>query len=497
LGRENLGVEYLSAVCRREGHQTSLAYDPGLFSANDNVFHVPRLERRFSRTPLLIRQLIADPPDVLAFSVYTGTYAWSLEVARQVRERVRVPTVFGGWHPTLVPHEVMRHPQVDYVAVGEAEETFPELLDVIAGRRAPSSVRGLAYRDNGAVLSTGTRPPIADLDALPWPDKELFAPEVNLADDYVLLAGRGCPCSCTYCCESAMRRLFGTGYFRRRRIDAILAELEAMKARYRFREVMINDPIFFTPKHWVLELLEAYRARIKTPFRCFGQVKWLDEEIAVALKAAGCYAIEFGLQTANEKVRREILGRPESNDEVRRALAICDRYGLRYDIDHIFGLPGEQAADFAEAAHLYADARRLNRIKVHLLAYFPATPILTLAQKMGLADEDDRGRAERGEVGDFFHAGSVRREETARFVRAWRNFYQVLPLLGGRAAHAFARRGWNRWFGWLPGPLTVLLQILVAIKGRDYRFLLYLKYYRFRLRRHREVLRQADATSRP
>ncbi len=489
LGRENLGVEYLSAVTKAAGHDVRLAYDPGLFSAEDNVFHIPPLERRFTRINWLVNELVAHPPDVLAFSVYTSTFQWSLEVARRVREHARPAIVFGGWHPTLAPHAVMGHPEVDYAVIGEAEQTFPELLAAIAGERKPASVRGIYYRENGTVLSTGMRPLIDDLDTLPWPDKELFAAEVNLADDYVALTSRGCPCSCTYCGESVMRRLYGGRYFRRRKVEPILAELAGMRERYHYREVMFNDPIFFTHKEWLFELLAGYRARVGVPFRCFGQVKYLDEAVAGALRDAGCYAIEFGLQTANETLRRDVLGRPETNAEVRRAFAICDHFGLRYDVDHIFGLPGEQADDFPAAAHLYADARRLNRVKVHLLAYFPGTPIIAAAKQMGLADEEDERRAAEGETGDFFRESSVRRDEALAFIKQWKNFYKLQPLLGGRLAHAFARRGWNRWFGRLPGPLVILLQVLLALKHRDYRYWLYVKYYRFRLRRHREVRR--------
>ena len=497
LGRENLGVEYLSAVTKAAGHEVRLAYDPGLFSTEDNVFHIPALERRFSRTANLINQVVNDPPDVLAFSVYTTTFRWSLDVARRVREQTPTTVVFGGWHPTLAPEAVMRYPQVDYAVIGEAEQTFPALLTAIAERRDPAAVRGVYFRERGAALSTGMRPLITDLDELPWPDKELFADEVNLADDYVALTSRGCPCSCTYCGESVMRRLYGGRYFRRRQVEPILAELAAMRDRYHFREVMFNDPIFFTHKEWLLALLDGYRSRVGAPFRCFGQVKYLDEEIARALRDAGCDAVEFGLQTINEQLRREILGRPETNEEVRRAFAICDHYGLRYDVDHIFGLPGERAEDFVEAAHLYADARKLNRVKVHLLAYFPGTPILGVARRMGLADEEDERRAAEGEAGDFFHESSVRRGEAREHLRRWRNFYRVQPLLGGRLAHAFARRGWNRWIGRLPGAVIVLLQVLLALKHRDYRYWLYVKYYRFRLRRHREVKRAAAASPYP
>ncbi|MDP8224146.1 MAG: radical SAM protein [Candidatus Lernaella stagnicola] len=492
LGRESVPLEYLSAAAKRAGHRVSFAYDPGAFSDNDNVYHNAWLERRFARIDLLEQKLRRDPPDAILFFVYSNTFQWGLELARRVRRDRPVPTIFAGLHATMAPAAVLREPEVDYVIVGEGEETLPELLDCLAASQSPAEVRGIQYREDGEARATPMRPPL-DLETLPLPDKELFADEFNMADDYVILCGRGCPCSCTYCREGTIRRLYGKGYFRRRRIDSIIHELETMRARHGFGRVMIDDPILFTPKAWTLELLDAYRSRVNLPFRCYGQVGHFDEEIGRALLDAGCYGLEFGLQTANEEIRLNILGRDDSDEQMRRALEICDRIGLRYDLDHMFGLPGETEQDFIDAARLYADARRLNRVKVHMLAYFPGAPIVQTAERMGVIGPEVSAAIERGEVGDICREPGANDEQTRRFMREWKTFYKVMPLLGRRLGRAFIDRGWHRWFGRLPFPVEILLQLLVALRGRDQRFVVYIKYLWFRLRRHRQVRREARA----
>ncbi|MHA1568671.1 MAG: B12-binding domain-containing radical SAM protein, partial [Alphaproteobacteria bacterium] len=312
LGRENIELEYLSAVLKGAEHEVLFLYDPGAYTANDNVLHSPWLAKRFSRTPWLVRQAAADPPDLLFFHAESITLGWALDLARQIRKQTDIPVVFGGRHPTFAPHAVMKHEVVDYVVVGEAEETLPELAAAIADGKNPATVRGIHFRENGQTLSTGTRPPV-DLDKLPWPDKELFAAEWNMADDYLLLVGRGCPGQCTYCQEAVLKKLYGPQYFRRRARESVLAELEERKRRYNFAKVMIDDPIFFTSKKWVLEFLAEYKKRIGAPFRCYGQLKWLDEELARALQEAGCYGVEFGYQTYSDAIRRDTLDRPETN----------------------------------------------------------------------------------------------------------------------------------------------------------------------------------------
>ncbi|HPQ68552.1 MAG TPA: radical SAM protein [bacterium] len=485
LGRENLGIEYLSAVLKQDGHTVALHYDPGLFGINDNVFYVPRLEKRYARDARIVSEIIAAPPDLLCFSVYTGTYQWCLDIARRVRDHVRGPIVFGGIHVTLVPHEVMKHEVVDYALVGEGEEAMRELVAKLAAGEDPRGTANLCWRENGEVRCAPLRPPLADLDTLPLPDKALFENWVNMADDYLVMTVRGCPFSCAYCCESAINRIYNRRFLRRRSVDAVIDELELMARRYDYREVMFNDSILFGEKAWLLDLLEKYRRRVRKPFRCFGQVKFLDEEIAQALAESGCYAIEFGLQTLNESIRRNILQRSESNEEAERAFRLCDRYKLRYDIDHIFGLPEESVADFEFAARFYRSLTYLNRIKCHNLTYFPATPIIDAARERGMLSERNVRDIDEGRTGDFFHEYTFFDDEQRAQADAFRKLYKFLPLLPRRFVDWLTENRRWRHIRKIPGPLIILAQILGAVRGRDYRFWLYIKYYLLRLRRLR------------
>ena len=495
-GRESLGLEYLSAVLKEAGHATGLALDPGLFGANDNVFHIPRLERLFDPRETLLAEVLAFRPDLVGFSVYTNTYRWSLAMAAEIKRRLDIPVVFGGIHATLVPDEVMTNAQVDFAVVGEAEEAFVELVDALAAGRDATRIANVWARRNGEVLSNPLRPPIHDLDALPLPDKALFAEEINFSDDYLLLCSRGCIFNCSYCCESAINREYGGRFYRRRSVDSVMRELVEMKRRFRFREVMFNDAILFADKAWLRDLMARYRREIGVKFRCFGQVRLLDEEVGQLLKEGGCYAVEFGVQTMNETVRREVLNRRETNRHNARAFRILDSLGISYDVDHIFGLPHETEADHALAARFYSRRRRLNRIKCHNLTYFPSLAIVDLARREGLLSDADIAAIRRGEVGDFFHERRIGDKRQRAFEEDYQVLLKLLGLFRPRTVDAILRRGWQRLFGRLPGWLIVLGQALIAIRHRDYRFLVYLKYYPVRLRsffrRRRKTLGHRD-----
>jgi hypothetical protein len=256
-----------------------------------------------------------------------------------------------------------------------------------------------------------------------------------------------------------------------------------MRARYRFREVMFNDAIFFNDKQWLRELLSRYRREIGVPFRCFGQVRFMDEEVARMLKDAGCYAIEFGVQSMNEQLRREVLNRRETNAHNARAFRICDRLGLRYDIDHIFGLPGESEDDHVVAARFYSRLKGLNRLKCHNLTCFPRTPIVAAAQRVGRLTDADVADMEHGRTGDFFHVDEIRDHEAQRAKAGFVVLFKILPLLSTATVEGILHRRWYRWMRWIPAPLVIAAQVANAIRAKDYRFFLYVRYYLLRLRR--------------
>lgn len=484
LGREHLGVEYLSAELKKAGHQVMLALDPGLFGINDNVFYIPVLERLFDRKKKVVDEVLKYEPHLVGLPLYTNTYQWALDVARQLKGRTEAKVVMGGIHATLVPEKVIKEPCVDFVIVGEGEAALVELLECMDKGRGFELVRNLWFKRNGRIWRNSIRPPIADIDSLPLPDKTIFEKDINFSDDYLLMASRGCIFSCSYCCESFLNNLYRHRFYRKRSVDSVMVELHEMKSRYNYKEVMFNDSILLIDRKWLRALLERYRAEIGLPFRCFGQVNYLDQELGELLKWGGCYAIEFGVQTLNESLKREVLRRFEGNDNCDRAFSACDKLGLHYDVDHMFGLPGETVQDHVFAARFYSRFKYLNRIKCHNLTYFPQLEIVDIAKNYGVVGQDDVENMEEGRVNDFFHGHTLAKPTAeARSARDFQALFKILPILPGSFVDLILRRKLYRFFGKLPAPLIVFVQIIVALKGRDYRYILYLKYYALRIRR--------------
>jgi radical SAM superfamily enzyme YgiQ (UPF0313 family) len=484
LGREHLGLEYLSSIIKREGHEVALAYDPGLFGPEDNVFCIPLLEKLFNQRQQVISAIKESSPDLIAFTVYTGTYQWACGIAGEIKRSLKAPIVFGGIHAALVPETVIANNDIDFVIVGEGFQAFPALVSALsAGDDRLAEVDNLWFKKNGAVVRNRLAPPLAELDSLPFPDKTLFEKDVNYIDDYVIISSLGCVFNCSYCCESYLNRLYQHKYFRRRSVASVMAELTAMKRKYHFKEVMFNDALFFTDKEWLRQLMTEYRKAVNVPFRCFGKVSHIDDDICRMLKDGGCYCIEFGMQTWNEALKKKVLHRQETNTLAMEAFQRCDRFGLRYDIDHIFGLPGEKTADHVDGLRFYSQLKLLNRIKCHNLTCFPNTAMAQFAYDNQVLTREDIDKLARGDVSDFFHGDAIRDRQLKAAKDNFSKCYKLLPVIPQFIIRKLIRSGDCRLFQWIPRPVVILGQLLVALKGRDYRYLVYSKYYPLRIRR--------------
>ncbi len=458
LGAENLGVGYLSSVLRQAGHETRLVFDPALF--NDKYWlDIPSLARLFDRRREVVDGILAGHPDLVAFSVLTDTYRWALSVAADVKKRADIPIVFGGIHPTSVPELVIREPAVDYVVVGEGEGA---ILDLAAGSRdAPNIWR----KEGGKVVRREVRPPIADLDSVPFPDKDLFAPFFS-QKSYTLMTARDCPFDCTYCCNSVLHRLYGHPR-RKRSVGNVLAELAWGRERFRFDAVNFMDDNFTLDRKWLKDFLPAFQREFGVSFRCLTHPTIIDYDTAVLLREHGCEAIDIGVQTLNPRIRKDLLNRHMSNERIAESLDAIKKAGLKTHIDHMVGFPGETEEDLVAAARFYTE-HPPNRFTYYYLSYFPATEIIGRANLPPEKVESiNQGREKM-----YLSGGSVENAVTKNFEAV----FKLLPLLPPRAVRWILDRKVYRLFRYLP-LFPLFLDLLTMLKTREYRAFYYLGYY--------------------
>lgn len=387
---DNLAIEFLSGFLKKHGHQVEVVLDPSLFATE--AIASKKLAKVFDITDEIVYQVNEMKPDLIGFSVFTFNYQRCLELAKEIKKvNKEIPIIFGGVHPISVPEVVIEEACVDMVCTGEGEYALLELLDSLKGGVKRTDIQNIWFKDKGNVIKNNIRPLIEDLDALPFPDKELFYKIYPgfIRNDYYTASSRGCPFACTYCANNVFQKVFkGLGKpVRRRNPKNMLDELSWAKKKFPIRQVTFVDDVFVQDIRWLKEFVPEYKKKIGLPYIIITHPLFVTPEIVELLSGSGCYFLLFGIQSVSEKTRREVLRRYETNADIERAAKICRKSGLRFSVDHIFNIPGEGIREHEEALKFYNQIRP-TVINSYWLQYFPKTEIIATAVKYGIIKQE-------------------------------------------------------------------------------------------------------------
>ncbi|GFK94171.1 2-hydroxyethylphosphonate methyltransferase [Fundidesulfovibrio magnetotacticus] len=318
---KNLGVMCLSAMLKAHRHQVRL------FHAED-----PNLER----------EVLTFAPQILAYSVTTGTEAIYLELNRRLRGVLPagVHSLFGGPHPTFFP-ELVHEPGVDMICRGEGEEALLELVERMEAGRDWRDVANFWFKDEAGVIQNPCRPLTADLDELPFPDRRIYKHIPNVIGNIeFVMASRGCPFDCSYCFNHQLRELYGKNLMRVRSVDNVIAEL----ASIRYYNKNINffffiDDLFPVKTEWLREFKQKYLELINVPFGVNCRANLVKDENVRLLKEAGCHSITMAIESGNDATRNDILCRAMSREAIVQAAATVKRHGIFLLTQNILGNP--------------------------------------------------------------------------------------------------------------------------------------------------------------
>lgn len=488
MGAENISVAYLSTVLKQAGHTVKVAFDRALFD-DKQYFSMPFLHRLFSETDTMIESIVREKPDVLAMSVFADSYQWSLHVAREVRKRHRCLSVWGGIHPTSCPEIVIRNDEVDFLVVGEGERPLTELLDALSAHRSSERIPNLWMKKENRVIRNPPRP-LMQASEFPPVDKSIYEKFIPLKEYYLTVTAKGCIARCSYCMQNFLARMEkeqGLGPFiREKPVDAVLAELKKMKAKYGIRYVDIKNNVFFSNRKWFDEFVERYPAEVGLPFRIMGHPLLLQDDQAMRLKAVGCHHVQIGIESLNPAVRKNILLRSETNEQIIRALDNIETAGINFSADLILGLPGESEQDLVDALNLLAGYRRLIRASVFWLQYMPKVDVTRMALARGYISEADETAINEGYQNNYLSTGSAMEPERMRILKTYHILFRLLPITPARVMRFLLRRRWHRIFRRLPFQVfgIVCIDVFVSYVRRDYYAKWIMKWYKRQVWRH-------------
>jgi len=301
-------------------------------------------------------------PDLIGFPCMSGMHREILRIASQIKNTFpNTRIILGGIHPTIHP-EIINDPNIDFICRGEGEWAVVELLNCIDDRVSNVNIPNISYKENGNVFHNNMRPLVDPLDKLPFPDYSIYqSTPVIAADTYpAVFMTRGCPFSCTYCHNSNQKKIYnGLGkYVRSFSIERILSEVEAALHHYpNAMAVLLGADTLGSDLDWISNLLTKYHSRFGVPYTCLIRPEFINEELAIILKDTNCHMIAFGIESGSERVRKELLRRMYTNQEIVYAASLLKKYGISFRTYNIIGFPTETKEEMLSTLELNCQIR--------------------------------------------------------------------------------------------------------------------------------------------
>ena len=364
---QNIGLMYISAIVKSQGYECAL--------------FINSLEED------LVQAVSHFRPDIVGFSVITGSHNWALNTARRVKEAVpRALVIFGGPHPTYFP-DIVNDPAVDVVARGEAEVSFPDFVNRISEGKDYSDISGLWVKKGVNVFRNDIQRLVEDLSSLPYPDHSLYL-KYNFfrnQTEVPFSTTRGCPYRCSFCYNHVKAALYrGKGrYVRTRKVDEIIGEMkEAVKLYRNMRSIILYDDIIGIDKKWLSDFSDAYSGEVGLPWFTSIRADLVDEFIADKLAKANCFCLSLGLESGDESLREEVLGKKILDMQYVKAAELLHNAGIKVRTSNMFFLPGE---DISKALKTVDLNRRIKAdfAWAYTLQPYPGTVIYDYSVKNG------------------------------------------------------------------------------------------------------------------
>jgi radical SAM superfamily enzyme YgiQ (UPF0313 family) len=312
------------------------------------------------------------PADVVGlYGGLTSTIPRLYEIARFYKNR-GVITIAGGQHFVEDNITEALSSGVDYVVIGEGEETIRELLDAIQGKQEIGKVKGIAFLNNGHVIFTSKREPLTDFDKLPLPDFSLLRyAEVKL---YPVERIRGCGMDCEFCTVKGKPRFASP----ERLLESISNLLETKDARHFF----IVDDLFGQQRDETIRfcnMLRDYQKSIGRRLDTTVQIrldKAKDPELLSAMRQAGINTVAIGFESPIDE-ELKAMNKHIKSEDMADFTKIFHKFGFLVHGMFIFGYPLKEGSHFKMSAKERAKRFRqfIRKAKIDTIQVLLAVPL--------------------------------------------------------------------------------------------------------------------------
>lgn len=364
------GLLFIASVLERAGHKVKI-YDENVDARS-------------------IEELISFNPAVVGFSVLTGTSILrAVQLSQNIKQtNPKIKIVWGGVHPSLLPEQTIQEDHIDYIVIGEGEETILDLIQYIENPSIPlERIQGLCYKKDGKIIKQDRTEFINDLEEeLPDPAWHLIDIKKYIRLDKAsnlyrinLCTSRGCPYNCAFCYNQAFNK--------NRRYAAFSAERVLREIKY-FKENHDVGLFRFWEDNFTVDrrrlrdfcrLLLDNNLNIK--WSCESKPDLKDEDLEL-MANSGCNEIGFGIESGSPKILK-FIQKGINLEKVEHICNKCIEVGIKARLYIMVGIPTETIEDFKLTLSLI---KRLNYFGIEYMFYrpYPGTQLYEYSVNKGL-----------------------------------------------------------------------------------------------------------------
>lgn len=368
-----INLALLAAIAEKAGHKVSI------IDGEAEALSIPEL----------IVRIQALHPDVIGLTSYTPFFHINVSVAYAIKAAgIPAAVVVGGPHVTIVEKEAFL-PPFDYLFIGEAEKSWPEFLRAIAAGTDVAKVKGIWYRENGVVKTTGRPDPIVDhegkghpLDQFPTPARHLLPMKLYRLGTLrgrlpmtSIQTTRGCPWKCIFC---ASEKLLTTRVIRRSPAS-VVAEMVSVVKEFGIRHFFIVDDVLTLYPEHVLEIADRIKsAGLKITFESSTRANMVEDDMLRRLADAGLIRLSFGLETVDAEMRKT-MKKKVPLEYYEKANRLCNKHGVEALNSVMIGLPGETRATVRKTLDWLRKARDVKQANFAIAVPYPGTEFHDIA----------------------------------------------------------------------------------------------------------------------
>jgi len=367
----HLGLLYLASSLIKEG------FDPKYLDVSDNSLSLSEIKR-----------VIEDERiDIIGITAMTQNVKGAIQLAKFLKENnCYAKIILGGPHLSADPNLIKRFPYFDAAIIGESEISFPKVVnDLLDEKKFEEAVKG--------------ETPL-DLDVLSPPARHLVDHSIYLKRGYWangIFATRGCPYHCNFCSIPAIDKRV-----RFRSPELIVEEMKECCRLTGIKRFNFSDDALTIRKELVYLLCERI---LKLPFRieweAQSRINYIDRDLLKVMKRAGCSKLLFGIESGNERIRNQIIGKGVTDEQIMKVTRLCWQQGIEPDHYLMIGQPTETSKEISDTVNCSLKFKP-NIIGVFITMPLPGFPLFDSAIEEGTIDKNVIDKYIRGEYGQGY-----------------------------------------------------------------------------------------------